>query len=104
MPEVVATYAETKSIKECLMIQRRIVNDYLNDMAKYAISGDKIKARECFQSIPVQLAKENKKFQYSVVKKGIQCPLLRFKFTMARGQRIDIESKPPCSYCRTSGF
>ena len=70
MPEVVATYAETKSIKECLMIQRRIVNDYLNDMAKYAISGDKIKARECFQSIPVQLAKENKKFQYSVVKKG----------------------------------
>ena len=66
---MVATYAETKSIKECLMIQRRIVNDYLNDMAKYAISGDKIKARECFQSIPVQLAKENKKFQYSVVKK-----------------------------------
>lgn len=70
MPEVVRTYAETKSLRECLLIQRRIVNDYVNDMAKYAMHTDKIKARECFLSIPVQLAKENKKFQYGVVKKG----------------------------------
>lgn len=70
MPEVVSKYVETKSFKECLLIQRRIVNDYLNDMAKYAFPSDKIKARECFSSIPLQLAKENKKFQYSVIKKG----------------------------------
>lgn len=70
MPEVVSTYIETKSYRECLMIQRRIVNDYISDMVKYAQANDKIKARECFLSIPVQLAKENKKFQYGVVKKG----------------------------------
>ncbi|NBK98292.1 MAG: DUF4143 domain-containing protein [Erysipelotrichia bacterium] len=70
MPEVVAKYIESKSFKECLLIQRRIVNDYLNDMAKYAYASDKIKARECFSSIFMQLAKENKKFQYGVVKKG----------------------------------
>lgn len=70
MPEVVKTFIDTKSIKETLLVQRRIVNDYFNDMANYAIASDKIKARECFTSIPVQLAKENKKFQYSVIKKG----------------------------------
>lgn len=70
MPEVVSTYIETKSYRECLTIQRRIVNDYISDMAKYAHASDKIKARECFLSIPIQLAKENKKFQYGVVKKG----------------------------------
>ena len=70
MPEVVSTYIETKSYRECLTIQRRIVNDYISDMAKYAHASDKIKAKECFLSIPIQLAKENKKFQYGVVKKG----------------------------------
>lgn len=70
MPEVVERYVETKSYKETLIIQRRIVSDYLNDMAKYAVGSDRIKARECFQSIPVQLAKENKKFQYKLIKEG----------------------------------
>lgn len=70
MPEVVKTYIKTKSMKETLIVQRRIVNDYMNAMAKYALASDKMKARECFTSIPVQLAKENKKFQYSVIKKG----------------------------------
>lgn len=70
MPEVVAKYVETKSYRDALLIQRRIVNDYLNDMIKYAPGADRIKAREWFQSIPLQLAKENKKFQYKLVKKG----------------------------------
>lgn len=39
-------------------------------MVKYADDSDKPHIRECFESIPKQLAKENKKFQYSVVKKG----------------------------------
>lgn len=70
MPEVVSQYAKTKSYKDALLIQRRIVGDYLNDMAKYAQGSDRIKARECFQSIPLQLAKENKKFQYKLIKEG----------------------------------
>jgi len=70
MPEVVLQYTKTKSYKDTLLIQRRIVNDYLNDMAKYANGSDRIKARECFLSIPLQLAKENKKFQYKLIKEG----------------------------------
>mgnify|MGYP003172392768 CR=1 FL=1 len=41
-----------------------------DDMIKYAEKKDKSRIKECFQSIPKQLSKENKKFQYSIVKKG----------------------------------
>lgn len=70
MPEVVQAFVTNKSYREALTIQRRIVSDYSNDMAKYAVGSDRIKTRECFESIPLQLAKDNKKFQYSVIKKG----------------------------------
>ena len=70
MPEAVNAYVSTKSYRDSLMIQRRIVSDYLNDMAKYAHGRDRIKARECFESVPLQLSKENKKFQYKLVKDG----------------------------------
>ncbi len=70
MPEVVKLYLQTRSYKEALSVQRRIVQDYSNDMAKYANGSDRIKTRECFESIPLQLAKDNKKFQYKVVKEG----------------------------------
>ncbi|MDO5811498.1 MAG: AAA family ATPase [Bacillota bacterium] len=70
MPEVVNKYIETKSFKETLLVQRRIISDYLNDMVKYADGSERIKVRECYQSIPLQLAKENKKFQYKLVKSG----------------------------------
>lgn len=70
MPEVVSTFLENKSYRESLNVQRRIVQDYTHDFAKYASGSDRIKTRECFESIPLQLAKNNKKFQYSVVKKG----------------------------------
>ena len=70
MPEVVQTYFQTKSYREALLIQRQIVDDYRNDMLKYAHGSERIKARECYDSIPLQLAKENKKFQYKLIKKG----------------------------------
>lgn len=46
------------------------MRSYEDDMVKYAEKKDKSRIKECFQSIPRQLAKENKKFQYSVVRKG----------------------------------
>lgn len=70
MPDVVQTFVDTKRMDEVLSIQRDIVRSYEDDMVKYADKKDKSRIKECFQSIPKQLAKENKKFQYSVVKKG----------------------------------
>ncbi len=70
MPDAVQTFVDTKRMDEVLQIQRDIVRSYEDDMVKYAEKKDKSKIKECFQSIPKQLSKENKKFQYSVVKKG----------------------------------
>lgn len=70
MPEVVGTFLETNDMNEVLATQRSIVENYKADMLKYARQEDKSRIRECFESIPMQLAKENKKFQYSVIKKG----------------------------------
>lgn len=70
MPEVVQTFVDTKQMNAVLEIQRDIVRAYEDDMVKYADRRDKSSIKECFQSIPKQLSKENKKFQYSVVSKG----------------------------------
>lgn len=70
MPDVVQTFVDTKRLDEVLTMQRDIVRSYEDDMIKYANQKDKSHILECFQSIPKQLSKENKKFQYSVVKKG----------------------------------
>jgi uncharacterized protein len=70
MPEAVQTFVDSKQMDKVLQIQRDIVRSYEDDMIKYAEKEDKSRIKECFQSIPRQLAKENKKFQYSVVRKG----------------------------------
>lgn len=70
MPEAVQSFVDTKQMDQVLSIQRNIIRSYEDDMVKYADKKDKSRIKECFQSIPRQLSKENKKFQYSVVKKG----------------------------------
>ncbi len=40
-------------------------------MAKYADPATSIKIKACYDSIPAQLAKENRKFQYKIVQKGV---------------------------------
>lgn len=70
MPDVVQTFINTKQMDEVLQVQRDIIRSYEDDMVKYAEKKDKANIKECFQSIPKQLSKENKKFQYSVIKKG----------------------------------
>lgn len=70
MPDAVQTFVDTKQMNDVLRIQRDIVRSYEDDMVKYAEKKDKSRIKECFASIPKQLSKENKKFQYSVVKKG----------------------------------
>lgn len=70
LPEVVNCFLETKNVELIYEKQRTLITEYEEDMVKYADDSDKPHIRECFESIPRQLAKENKKFQYSIVKKG----------------------------------
>lgn len=69
MPEAVNTYLSTHDMGQVLRVQRDIISGYEEDMVKYAPDADKSRIRECFESIPRQLSKENKKFQYSVIRK-----------------------------------
>lgn len=70
MPDVVQSFVDNRDMASVLRIQRDIVRAYEDDMVKYAPAADKPLIKQCFQSIPRQLAKENKKFQYSLAKKG----------------------------------
>jgi predicted AAA+ superfamily ATPase len=70
MPAAVREFAKSGSFAEVLRVQRNIVADYLNDIAKYASGNEKTKARECFLSIPRQLSHSYKKFRYSTVEKN----------------------------------
>ena len=70
MPRVVSEFVESHNFINVLKIQQEIVRNYLDDIAKYAEGTEKAKARECFLSIPKQLAKDYKKFQYSLVRQG----------------------------------
>jgi predicted AAA+ superfamily ATPase len=70
MPAVVNQFVATKNFGIVHQEQEKIVSAYLNDIAKYADTTDRAKARSCFLSIPRQLAKDNTKFQYSVVERN----------------------------------
>ena len=70
MPEVVADFIEYKDYNRVDRIQRRIIADYAFDIGKHAKGAEKVKIKRCYDSIPKQLAKELKKFQYSVVESG----------------------------------
>lgn len=70
MPEAVRTFLVTHDINKVVAVQKNIVDDYKTDMVKYAATADKVRIRECFESIPMQLSRDNKKFTYSLVKKG----------------------------------
>lgn len=70
MPAAVKEFINTHSFVAVADIQNRILNEYVADMSKYAEPATSIKIRTCYESIPAQLAKENHKFQYSVVQKG----------------------------------
>ena len=70
MPAAVQLFTDTRQMGAVLQLQRDIIRSYEDDMIKYAEKKDKGRIAECFRSIPKQLSKENKKFQYSVVKKG----------------------------------
>ena len=70
MPAVVREYIEKGTFEGTLDIQRQLLNDYREDIRKYADGMDQTRILNVFEQIPMQLAKDNKKFQISKVAKG----------------------------------
>ncbi len=70
MPEVVQSFAENKDFNEARTLQKRILAAYEQDFSKHALHERVPKIRMLWNSIPSQLAKENKKFIYGLLREG----------------------------------
>lgn len=70
MPEAVQSFAESKDFNEVRTIQKRILAAYEQDFSKHAPNEIVPKIRMLWNSIPSQLAKENRKFIYGLVREG----------------------------------
>lgn len=70
MPEVVLSYSKNGMQQEIRALQNRILADYETDFSKHAPANEVARIRMVWQSIPSQLAKENKKFIYGAIKQG----------------------------------
>lgn len=67
MPDAVKTYVNTKNILDVRRMQNIIITGYREDITKYAEESEKDKIYACFDSIPVHLSKESKKFSYKII-------------------------------------
>ena len=70
MPAVVSEFIEKGTFEGSLETQRQLIADYKEDIRKYADGMDQTRILNVFQHIPIQLAKDNKKFQISKVASG----------------------------------
>lgn len=70
MPRIVSAFIQENTFERSLKNQRQLLRDYEEDVRKYADGLDQTRILNVYYSIPVQLAKENKKFQISKVDKG----------------------------------
>ena len=70
LPAAVNALLQTGNMNAVDAVWKSILKEYRSDMVKYADDKDKPHIRACFNAIPKQLAKENKKYQYSKVESG----------------------------------
>jgi predicted AAA+ superfamily ATPase len=111
MPACINEYLDTGKLLYVPDIQNKILNDYLADMSKYASHTESVKIRTCYESIPAQLAKENKKFQYKIVQKGGTASIfgpsidwLNYAGIVLKCQRIEHGYEPVAVYSDLSSF
>ncbi len=72
MPEAVSAFCEEKAFAAARGVQVRILKDYARDFSKHIPPTDLPYASLLWQSLPAQLARENKKFTYSSVREGLR--------------------------------
>lgn len=111
MPACINAFLSGGSFLDVPLVQNEILDNYIADMAKYASNTDSVKIRACYNSIPAQLAKDNKKFQYKVVQKGGSAALfgasiewLNLAGVVLKCQRINQAYEPIAVYADLSAF
>ena len=111
MPSAVNEFVSSGKLVMIPDVQNKILSDYIADMAKYADGKQSVRIRACYNSIPAQLAKDNKKFQYKVVQKGGSATLfgesidwLGFAGVVLKCQKIEQAVEPISVYADLSAF
>lgn len=111
MPEAVSVWLETKDVGELETVQRGILDLYELDFAKYAPTPDIPKLSMIWNSIPSQLAKENGKFVYGLLREGARARAFEDAMTWLRNagmvykvHRIEKPSMPLKAYVKDTHF
>ena len=98
MPEIVDLYINNKDFSEVRNVQERILFDYEQDFSKHAPKEIVPRIRALYNSLPKQLAKENKKFVYGLVKEGARAreyeTAISWLIDCGLIHRVDLVSKP----------
>ena len=111
MPEVVANYSVKKSWNEAREIQKKILYAYNEDFSKHVTKSLVPRLRQVWQTIPAQLAKENKKFIYGLIREGARAK--EYELTLMwledaglirRLNRIAVPRLPISAYADPSAF
>lgn len=111
MPAAINAYLRERKVMDSSLIQQAILSAYTADMTKYATASETSKIIACYDSIPAQLAKENRKFQYKVVRKGGSSTIfgasidwLAASSLVEKCERIEGGFMPPSAYRDLSAF
>jgi predicted AAA+ superfamily ATPase len=111
MPMAVKEYADTKDFNFVLAAQKTLNDAYIADMAKYASPHETTKIMAAWGSVPGQLAKENHKFQYRLIKSGARAyeyetPLdwLKAAGVISKCVKITEGKMPLSAYAENSSF
>lgn len=111
MPEAVATYVETDDLVEVRNIQNQLLMYYSNDFSKHAPKETIPRIQMVWNSIPLQLAKENRKFIYGIIREGARAKDFELAIQwladcglIYKSHRISKPGMPLISYMDMSSF
>ena len=91
-PAAVKTYLETENFDAVRAVQADISEAYIADMAKYATPNETVKSIAVFNTLPAQLAKENTKFQYAVIKSNARAKEYELSLQWLKAANVVLEN------------
>ena len=111
MPSVINKYLETKNFRKVRETQLRLLNSYEEDFSKHAPSEIVPRLKMLWNNIPAQLAKENKKFIYGLIKEGARAKDYELALSwlidcglIYKVDRVNKPNLPLIAYQDTSAF
>lgn len=111
MPEAVQTWIDTKDLREVRNVQNELLFYYSNDFSKHAPVEIIPRIQMVWQSIPMQLAKENRKFVYGLIREGARAKEFELAIQwltdcglIMKSTRISKPGMPLISYMQLSAF